>query len=76
MPGNSYRLTTPTFGIVAEDGQRIPVTIPRGSVITLVDGPPDGDRLIDVTWEDKTVTMFTQDVRNRGERIVHEESRD
>jgi hypothetical protein len=29
----------------------------------------DDKRLVDVTWDDKKVMMFTQDVRSRAERV-------
>ena len=69
MLGQRYRLKTPTLAIMAHDGQRIPITIPQGSTIEVIDGPLDGSRLLDVKWEGKTVMMFTMDIRERGERL-------
>ena len=64
-----YRLKTPTLAIMAHDGQKIPMTIPQGGIVVVVNGPLDGTRLVDVEWGGKTVMMFTTDVRERGERL-------
>jgi hypothetical protein len=69
MRGQRYRLKTPTLAIVVRDGQNAPITIPSGAEIEVVNGPLDGNRLLDVAWEGKTVMMFTTDIRERGERL-------
>jgi len=71
-------MKTPTLAILAQDGQNAPMsssdglsfaTIPIGAEIEVVDGPLDGNRLLDVRWEGKSVMMFTNDIRDRGERV-------
>ena len=69
MRGNRYRLNTPTLAIVKIDGQQSPVTVPSGAVVKVVDGPLNGNRLVDVNWEGKTVMMFTTDIRERCMRL-------
>ena len=71
MKGQSFRLNTPTLGILSIDGngQRIPVTLPLHAIVTVIGGPLDGNRLVDVLWEGKTIMMFTQDIRTRGVEI-------
>jgi hypothetical protein len=32
-------------------------------------GPLNGNRLVDVEWKDKTVMMFTTDIRERSVRL-------
>jgi hypothetical protein len=49
-----------------KDLPRIPVMIPIGAKVTLTNGPLDGLRMVDVRWENKTVMMFTSDLRERG----------
>jgi hypothetical protein len=71
MQANSYRLTTPTVGMINTGSGRILVTVPRRAVIKVVDRLHDANRMIRVMWEDKTVMMFTQDVRERGEKIPY-----
>ena len=72
MKGRSFRLKTPTLGILSIDsnGHRIPVTLPLHAVVTVEAEPLDGNRLVDVLWEGKTIMMFTQDLRERGEEIT------
>ena len=70
MQGQVFRLKTPTLGIISsDDSHRVAVTIPKDAIVTVVNGPLDSNRLVDVLWEGKTVMMFTQDPRNRGERV-------
>ncbi len=67
--GQRYRLKTPTLAIINQDGQNRPITIPHGAVVKVIDGPLDGNRLVDVKWDGKTVMMFTTDIRERGEQL-------
>jgi hypothetical protein len=70
MQRNSYRLTAPTLGMIrSENGHRTLVTIPQRAVITVVDGSHGRNRMSCVMWSGKTVMMFTQDVRERGEMV-------
>ncbi len=48
--------------------------IPAGALIRLVAGPLDGIRMVDVVWCEKTVMMFTGDVRERGDLITPNEA--
>ena len=69
MIGHRFRLKTPTLAIMAQDGTKIPVMIPKGGEVEVIDGPLNGNRLVDVRWEDKIVMVFTNDIRDRGERV-------
>ena len=82
MPGERYVLKTPTLAIASQEAQNRPVTkysirllgsstelIPLGAVVRVIDGRLDGNRLVDVDWEGKTVMMFTTDLRERCERL-------
>ena len=65
-----YLLKTPTLAILAcGDYQRIPITIPNGSVVE-VEVELNGNRLVDVNWDGKTVMMFSVDIRTRGELMT------
>ncbi len=69
MVGQRFRMKTPTLAIMAQDGVKVPVMIPKGAEVEVLDGPLNGNRLVDVRWEGKTVMVFTNDVRDRGERV-------
>ena len=69
MRGQRYRLQTATLAIIKLDGHDCPTTVPSGTVVKVGDGPLDGDRLVDVMWDGKTVMMFTTDIRERGVQL-------
>jgi hypothetical protein len=78
MRGQLYRIKTPTLAIMAQDGQKTPVsssgglslkTIPIGAEVEVIGGPLNGNRLVDVRWDGKTVMVFTNDIRDRGDRV-------
>ena len=57
------------------DGNRVAVTVPTGALIKVVSGPTgEGDRLVDVVWEGRTVAMFAFDVTVRGTEIKDTDS--
>jgi len=49
-----YRLTASTFALFPEEGRQVART----------------ERFIEVMWEGKRLTLFTQDLRERGERVT------
>jgi hypothetical protein len=65
MNGQKYRVRETALAILSSGGERVPVTLPINAILILIDGPLDGNRLVDVTWEGKTLMMFTQDMRDR-----------
>ena len=69
MHSETYRVRETALAILSTGGERIPVTLPINAILLLVDGPLDGNRLVDVTWEGKTLMMFTQDMRDRCDLI-------
>ena len=60
-----YLVKAPTLVLGTESEGRLACTIPAGSLIS-VDSPMfNGDRLIDVSWNGKTVMMLAEDLRAR-----------
>ncbi|HEY7336234.1 MAG TPA: hypothetical protein VH639_15195 [Bryobacteraceae bacterium] len=62
-------METPTLAIDAADGNRVAVTIPAGNIVKVVAGPSDGDRLVDVLWNGRTLVMFAIDLKQRGTEL-------
>ena len=62
----TYLLHAAILSIHSHDGQRTPIMVPSGATVTTTAGQLDGLRMIDVTWENKTVMMFTIDVEQRA----------
>jgi shikimate kinase len=67
MIGQRFRLKSPTLAIMTQDGANIAIMIPKGAEVEVIDGPLNGNRLLDIRWECKTVMVFTNDIRDRGE---------
>jgi hypothetical protein len=66
MVGYVYRMNLPTLGIHSVEGKRVSMLVSTGAIITIVNGPLDGTRLVDVKWDDLSLMMFTVDIRERG----------
>jgi hypothetical protein len=66
MPIRKYRIVEPTIAVTEDGGRGVAYTMHTGAVVELHNGPLDGNRLIEVRWENKVVLMFTQDLRQRA----------
>ena len=69
MTSRRYRVKTPTMAILASNGHRTTVTVPSDVIVATSGTQLDGDRLVDVVWNDTGYMMFTQDLRERCEPI-------
>ncbi len=65
----TYRLNEAILSIHSDSensAHRVPIMVPSGAIVTVMEGPLDGLRLVDVLWDKKTVMMFTVDLRKRA----------
>jgi hypothetical protein len=69
MTTERYLISSPTIALFLEDGRRVAHLVPEGTLIRTDGEPFNGNKLIEVTWAEKTVMMFTQDLRSRGKKI-------
>ena len=53
-----------------EDGRHISRMIPKDATISTEGKTFNGDKLVEVIWEDMVVMMFTQDIRSRSTQLV------
>lgn len=68
--GYRYRLRTPTTAVtLAVNGRRNIVMIPLGSIIRVVSMDPGGSMVV-VAFQAKRLTMFCQDLADRGEEVA------
>jgi hypothetical protein len=69
--GAVYRLKTATIGAVRDNGdvRPLPITIPAGVLLTVIDDDLGRTGYVRVQWEGRIVTMFAIDLRERGERV-------
>jgi len=58
-----YRLTNPIIAMFAVDGHHEAMNVPTDTVIDLNGKKFNGDRLMEVSWDNRKVLMFTQDLK-------------
>lgn len=59
-----HRLNNPLLAMFAGADGHEAITIPTGAVLDLNGKKFNGDRLMEVTWDDRKVLMFTEDLKN------------
>jgi hypothetical protein len=64
-----FRINVPTIALFTEDGRQVARRIPVGSEISVDETDIKRNELIEVRWIARTVMMFSQDIRTRGEKI-------
>jgi hypothetical protein len=62
-------MNSPVLALFPDDGRHVADTIPKGAFVTIDSETFNGNKLIQVVWDGKTVMMFTQDLRSRGEKV-------
>ena len=68
--GERFRLKLDTIGIGHAHDKRIAMIVPAGEVVRVLSCPrADDPRLVDVLWRNRTVTMFAQDIEQRGAEV-------
>ena len=71
LSGRRFKLERPTLAIDSANDKRQSSYVPAGAIIKVVSGPTsDGDRMVDVLWNGKVVTMFAIDVNVRGTEVL------
>lgn len=58
------RLNSPLLAMFAGADGHEAITIPSGTVLDLTGKKFNGDRLMEVIWDDRKLLMFTEDLRN------------
>ena len=58
-----YRLIAPVLALFRVDGHYETATAPIGTVVDLDGKTFDGERLMDVVWDGRTVMMFTDQLK-------------
>jgi len=69
MAFSKYRISSPTIALLQEDESRVAHTVLAGDIVAIERKALDDDGLVEVTWNERVVMMFTQDVRSRGNRV-------
>jgi hypothetical protein len=66
MNTGRFKLEKSTLAIGEANGKRVPVTIPAGDTVKLIADPSPGNKIVDVLWEGRTVTMYARALKQRG----------
>ena len=66
----TFRLSTTTIAILNENAQPRIVTIEANTLVTLVDGDAEANGFVRIRCEDKVLSIFAVDLRNRGQRVL------
>jgi hypothetical protein len=69
MTTERYLISSPTIALLLEDGRHVAHMVPEGAMISLDGKTFNGNKLMEVMWDEKAVMMFTQDLRSRGKKI-------
>jgi hypothetical protein len=67
--GRRFKLRTASIGIETSEGKRIAVPVPANTVLKVISGPTEGDRMVDVMTDGKVLVMFVIDLKERGDEI-------
>lgn len=71
MQGETYRIESPILAILSRpDGKRLPISIPKGSAVTVESGPLNGNRMVEISWDGDILLAFTRDLQENGSRIL------
>jgi hypothetical protein len=75
--GKRYRLQTPILAVNVDAHVRSStVKLPIGAILEVVSGPTDGDGMMDVRWDGRTVAVFSIDLNVRGTELLGKNSTD
>jgi hypothetical protein len=69
MRGQRFKINSPTLAIDPPGATKF-LHVPDGSWVTVIGETSDGNQLVSVDWDGRTVLMFTRDLIERGERIA------
>jgi hypothetical protein len=64
-----FRTKIPIIAIVLENGLHKTLYTEAGDEVTVVRGPLDGVRLVEVQWKERTALMFTVELREHAELL-------
>ncbi len=59
-----HRLNNPLLAMFAGADGHEAITVPIGSVLLLTGKKFNGERLMEVVWEDRKLLMFTEDLKS------------
>jgi hypothetical protein len=73
--GERFRLTRYAMAIALREERHVAIIVPEGAIIEVLKEPFDGTRLMDISYEDELVMMFTDDMKTHTDRVKAETAR-
>jgi hypothetical protein len=70
MVSQRFRIKIPIIAIVMDNGLHKTLYTKVGDVVTVICGPLDGVRLVEVEWGDRIALMFTIELREHAELLT------
>ena len=64
-----YKIRIPIIAIVEVGGLHTSLFTVPGDIVTIIGGPIDGLRMVEVKWRDTTALMFTMELRDHADLI-------
>lgn len=69
LRGLKYRIKSPTIALYENIDHHVADLVPVGAIVRVDSSAFDGDKLVEVIWDGRSVMMFTQDLRRRAEAV-------
>jgi hypothetical protein len=66
MHTGRFKLDKTTLAMGDVNGKRVAVTISAGDTVNLIANPSPWNKMVDVIWEGRTVSMYAVDLKQRG----------
>jgi hypothetical protein len=70
MSQDTYQIKSPTISLYLEGERHVARTLPKGALVKIESETFNGNKLVEVLFEEKVVMMFTQDLRSRGKKVA------
>jgi hypothetical protein len=74
MSQDSYRISSPTISLFLEGDRHVARTLPKGALVKIESETFNGNKLVEVLFEEQVIMMFAQDLRSRGVKVMNARS--
>jgi hypothetical protein len=68
-----YCMKSPIIALLFQDGRYVTLVVPASAVVAVDSNAFIGNKLVGVSWDEKKLMMFAQDIRACGEKMDSEE---
>src|SRR5205085_8037840 len=62
LTGKRFEFRTNVVVLETVKGKRVASIVPKGSTVLVISGPVGDDKIVDVQWQNRTLTMFAIDL--------------